>query len=102
MPQLKKLALILGLYIFALAVMPCTDDVVHHNDLDTNTELAANNVHYELCSPFCSDHDCHTHITVSFIKNTFIQLNFSDLSIVEKPIAIPTPFFAIWQPPKIG
>jgi len=99
---LKKLALILGLYIFALAVMPCTDDVVHHDEIGDKTELAANIVHYELCSPFCSDHECHTHITVSFINNNILQSQFCDLIMVEKPIAIPTPYFAIWQPPKIA
>jgi uncharacterized protein DUF6660 len=99
---LKKLAIILGLYIFALTVIPCTDDAVHHDDLAVKTELSVETPHYELCSPFCSDHDCHTHITVSFVNSTFVQQQFSDLAIVERPIAIPTPFFAIWQPPKIG
>ncbi len=82
--------------------MPCTDDVMHHDDLDTKTELTENNVHYGLCSPFCSDHECHTHITVSFINSALVQTQFCDLIGVEKPIAITTPYFPIWQPPKIA
>jgi len=83
--------------------MPCTDDLVHQeDDSSVKTELSIENTHFEICSPFCSDHDCHTHITVSFSCNSFMQTQFCDLVIVENPIAIPTPYFAIWQPPKIA
>ncbi len=100
---MKKLTVILSLYIFALTIIPCTDDLTHQDDENVaTTEMAIESTHFEICSPFCSDHDCNTPVTVSFISNTFMQTQFCELEIVEKPIAIPTPYFAIWQPPKIG
>lgn len=82
--------------------MPCTDDAVHQDDITIQTELSISNIHYELCSPFCSDHDCHTHITFGFVNTLFVQHDFSKLHRVEQPQKAPIPFFAIWQPPKIA
>lgn len=82
--------------------MPCTDNQYHQDEALVNTEHIFDGSHSELCSPFCSDHECHTHITVAFVNTLFVQQQFCELVSVELSKQIPTPYFAIWQPPKIG
>jgi len=98
----KGIAGILVLYIFALIMMPCFDDPNHQDEATTNIERIFDGSHSEICSPFCSDHNCHTHITVVYVNSTFIAEQYCEPGATEITASIPTPFFAIWQPPKIG
>jgi len=98
----KNFTTILAIYVFALIIVPCEDSEYHHDSTSTDIAYVFDGSHSELCSPFCSDHECHTHITVTFVNSTFVAEQFVKAANVEIATNIPTPFFAIWQPPKIG
>jgi len=98
----KGIATILALYVSVLVLMPCFDSPYHQDEPMANIESIFDGSHSELCSPFCCDHDCHTHITVGLVNSTFAPEQFCEIISSEIKTNIPTPFFAIWQPPKIG
>lgn len=99
---MKGIAAIFTLYIFVLVLMPCFDDPYHQAGTTTDIESIFDGSHSELCSPFCSDHDCHTHITISFVTVDFSLEQFCENHVVENPQEIAKPYFDIWQPPKIS
>ena len=99
---MKAFATILTIYVFALILIPCEDSEYHSDTASTDVEYVLGGSHYQLCSPFCADHDCHSHITVSFVNSMFVPNQFVMAVNVEVTTTIPTPFFAIWQPPKIA
>jgi len=99
---MKILAAILTVYIAALLVLPCTDYEHYRDDALAGIESVFDGNHSDVCSPFCSDHECHTHITLSFVNTVFVQMPFCEIPVVETTHFIPTPYFAIWQPPKIS
>jgi len=82
--------------------MPCFDDPNHQDQATANIEYIFDGSHAEICSPFCSDHECHTHITITFVNSTFVSEKFSEIAGVELTADIPSPYFAIWQPPRIS
>jgi uncharacterized protein DUF6660 len=98
----KKLTAILSIYILGLMFMPCFDNPNHQDEATANIEYIFDGTHSEICSPFCSDHECHTHITISFVNSTFVSAQYSEVNPTVFTTAIPTPYFAIWQPPKIS
>jgi hypothetical protein len=83
-------------------LMPCFDNPNHQDEATTAIESVFDSMHSELCSPFCSDHDCHSHITISFVNSTFGSEQYAEVSATVFTTDIPTPYFAIWQPPKIS
>ena len=99
---MKLFTAILTVYIFALIITPCDASEYHHDATANNIEHVVDGSHSELCSPFCADHDCHTHITVTFVNSLFVPNQFVKPVNVEVTATIPTLFFAIWQPPKIS
>ena len=81
--------------------MPCFDNEYHHDSDITGTEIFDGN-HLEICSPLCSDHDCHTHITLTLVKQTTSQPKYLKAQTTVLKDNIATPYFVIWQPPKIS
>jgi uncharacterized protein DUF6660 len=98
----KKIAAILAFYVFVLVLAPCFDNPYHQDEATTNIEHVFDGSHSEICSPFCSNHECHSHIAIAFVNTTFVTEQFCEITDVEIITTIPTPYFAIWQPPKIG
>gem|GEM_PF-3272073 len=99
---MKKLASLLAFYVFTLVLMPCFDNEYHQDEAAAATEHIFDGSHSELCSPFCSDHECHTHITLSLVNSFFTPEQYGEATPVEIVTEVATPFFAIWQPPKIS
>ena len=62
---MKFLAFILSIYIFALNLAPCEDNVALDNEVKTEILQAIGDDHQnsDLCSPFCNCHCCHIHAT---------------------------------------
>ena len=99
---MKAFAAILTIYVFGLILIPCEDSEYHHDSVSVDVEYVFGDSQSELCSPFCADHDCHTHITVAFVNSTYVPQQFVEAANVDITTNIPKPFFAIWQPPKIS
>lgn len=100
----------MGLLIFVLSLLPCTDheDHTHGHDSACSATAGIEQAHHsehgdqlELCSPFCHCNCCHTHLV-------FPQLDITPLSL-EVAVAhygsaqdqwsshVPN---ALWQPPN--
>jgi len=65
--QMKLLAFILAIYIFALNLAPCEDNATCDNESNTEVLHSIGDDHQhqdaDLCSPFCHCHCCHIHVT---------------------------------------
>lgn len=65
--QMKLLAFILSIYIFALNLAPCEDKAMSDNEAKTEISQAGDDDHQhqglDLCSPFCHCHCCHIYAT---------------------------------------
>lgn len=64
-------AFLFSIYIFALALMPCSDSADHSHDDEnqiaiTQTHVDAAEHHTDMCSPFCLCQCCQT---------SFVELN---------------------------
>lgn len=83
-------ALIFSVYIFALALMPCSDSADHSHDGEnqiaiTQTHGDAAEHHADMCSPFCLCQCCQTSVVelgLAFIPNLpadfeSVQSNYS-------------------------
>lgn len=99
--SMKIIAFILIFLVAGSTFIPCAD---LDADQSINTELfsdVAQDGNFDLCSPFCSCHCCHSHVVPSFLSFDFKNfplpevLSFYRTSIMEQ--AIP-----YWQPPKIS
>ena len=99
---MKGLTFILSLYVFALVLMPCFDNEYHQNESMSNINQLIDGNHLEICSPLCSDHDCHTHITLTIVDVDIDLPGYWDIEVSVLAKKTPIPFIAIWQPPKIS
>ena len=67
--QMKILAFILSIYIFALNLAPCEDNATFDNDVNTEASQDIGDDHQhqhqdaDLCSPFCHCHCCPIYAT---------------------------------------
>lgn len=103
---MKFLAFILSIYIFALNLALCEDNVALDNIVNTEILQAIGDDHQnqdsDLCSPFCQCHCCHVHILdfgiASFnpFQDTILKENFSHFDSLGKDI-----HYSLLQPPKI-
>jgi hypothetical protein len=112
---MKLFSLILSVYIFCLAVMPCSDihlvleeskqAIAHHDDHTTHDHDQDTEKH---CSPFCTCTCCHTPINFEFgIKNFVPDILYVEISTDEITfLYYDSPSTAyrntIWQPPKVN
>lgn len=109
---MKIASFILSLILFGTTLVSCSDVAASvllvekaevqlivqshdHNGAHSETQ--------DLCSPFCSCHCCHTHVV---LKNdaTFIGEieETPDTPFPHYSFYSPSPYFSIWQPPKIA
>ncbi|MEZ4773104.1 MAG: DUF6660 family protein [Bacteroidia bacterium] len=106
---MKIFTLIFSFYLFALAVMPCSDKddckyqgadqstfaSTDHSDHDTDTEN---------CSPFCMCACCGQSITNIFYPTTL--RNLTPIATKYFPVYnasfVSEVYLSIWQPPKIS
>lgn len=87
-----------------MAFKPCDDIPII--DIDSKTNVQAENEHshsdlHDLCTPFCSCHCCHTHITnnCAFCSE---ELTFFECKSTDQPFSYLSRIsFSIWDPPTI-
>jgi Family of unknown function (DUF6660) len=100
---MKLMSIILAMFILGITASPCSD-----NEQGTvDTELAVLDIHQSIptdidfCSPLCSCHCCHSHITEGTIQSN-IEEDYP--SIVDAGFHSPifdNHYFSIFQPPKV-
>jgi hypothetical protein len=107
---MKIVSFILSLFLLGATFIPCTDLAAvstgqslqqlevqlaqqDHEDAHTNS--------FDLCTPFCSCHCCHTHVTYNEAALDLKVDNSSTAGYTLYPNYLPISFFSIWQPPKI-
>lgn len=111
---MKYISLILSVYILALALLPCADQIdwcISDKGSDQAIELAETGAHdhsgdsKDLCSPLCTCSCCHINL------RTPLKSGFS--LTPPKPIVNPSPssfpllvdlklLNDIWQPPRLS
>jgi hypothetical protein len=112
---MKFFSLILSVYIFCLAIMPCNDmhllleeskqAIAHHDDHTTHDHDQDTEKH---CSPFCTCTCCHTSVNFEFgSKNVLVSTKFVQVSRVDNTFLYydsPSSTYrnTIWQPPKVN
>jgi hypothetical protein len=103
---MKLISIILVIIIAGFTLIPCDDDANDHSDqqgilVPQDGDLDGH-ADFDFCSPLCSCHCCHSHITppvfLSFITDIQYSQEFS--SYYEDHLS--SIFFPIWQPPKIA
>jgi len=79
---MRFLAFILAIYIFALNLAPCEDNVVLDSEVKTEILQSLDNDHQhqdlDICSPFCSCQCCH--ITAKHFQLTHTKLDIHIIS----------------------
>jgi len=103
---MKALAVILSLYIFILATLPCVDrpieKALHQSGLSCKD--ADNHEHEsDHCSPFCVCNCCGNPVVSmeSFLLSNVFQFS-EKLVFWYTPIIESNPYHFIWQPPKLS
>lgn len=102
---MKFLAFLLSVYILALNLAPCDDNVTHDNMDKTEILQAIGDNHQhqdsDFCSPFCICQCCHVNVIYSHFTYVKLDINiistqdFFDLKGEEKDFAT-----SIIQPPR--
>ncbi len=101
----KAISFILSIFILSMVLMPCADTPIDGVASDMGiqeTEDHNESDHHDLCSPFCTCHCCHTHITQHY---TFClgELTFFKSNPTEKPFLLVSRIsFSIWDPPPFS
>ena len=76
--SVKIIAVILSFYILALNALPCNDNSIDADNLQTEVTHSGDSDHsqgvFDLCPPFCTCHCCHVH-TIDFGAASFGLLN---------------------------
>ncbi len=103
---MKFLAAILSIYVLVLTLLPCvdvpTDNLLHKTEL-TKASTEKHTDDGDHCSPFCTCQCC-----ASPMVSHFQMFNFQTATILEQRIFsyhnldYTSPFYSIWQPPKLG
>ena len=112
---MKIFSFLLSIYIFCLAVLPCSDihlvleeskhSVAYQDDHESHDHNQNKEQH---CSPFCTCTCCHTSINVEFgSRNVLVSTKFVQVSRVDNTFLYydsPSSTFlnTIWQPPKVN
>jgi hypothetical protein len=115
---MKIFSFLLSIYIFCLAIMPCSDihlvlhEIEHSSAYHNDYESQDNRDHSEdsdnHCSPFCTCSCCHTSINFEFgSKNVLVSTKFVLVSRVDNTFLYydsPSSTYrnTIWQPPKVN
>ena len=105
------LSIILSLYVFALAAMPCADfesDSLAHENITHTTNGTDNHSHdknKDLCSPFCIC-NCCGQLTLTYVPAiTFEFQRQIEEIITSQPTytsILNSDFYgSIWQPPQL-
>ncbi|MGZ0016795.1 DUF6660 family protein [Yeosuana sp. AK3] len=101
---MKYLAIILSVYVMVLTAMPCADiHVANPNPISLELSEQSNNQasDIDLCSPFCFCHCCQTLSFPSFHDGLLFNVSKATLNTTLKESKFSSPFYPIWQPPKI-
>lgn len=104
----RLLTYICSIYFLLLAVMPCTDYSVCAEDFTTSIDIQNSTTHdhsdpsSDICSPLCVCDCCG----ISVLQPDLIVFNSTKANFgVDKRDVIhtniDTPFFSIWQPPRL-
>jgi hypothetical protein len=102
---MKLFSVILSVYIFSLAAIPCIDQAINNtfHKIEITTFDVDKHLHnHDHCSPFCTCYCC-----ASRIFDQVLYVYFSDFSIIRKKLFGYTSgydlsiYASIWQPPKI-
>ena len=112
---MKLFSLILTVYIFCLAIMPCSDihlvlnevehSAAYHSDHESHDHNQNKEQH---CSPFCTCTCCHTLINFEFGNKDiipvklFVQISTDDNTFLYYDSPSSTYRNTIWQPPKVN
>ena len=100
---MKKIALLLAIYILALSVVPCNDVHAISDIYSTGNILTQDENNHEhpldMCSPFCSCDCCHT--VAETVFQTQIIIENCEISAVITPYFYTEKesFFSLWRPP---
>lgn len=110
LPSMKWLSLLLASYILTLALMDCADvmssncaveiqelvSVVDHGDGHEHSHTSES---LDTCSPLCTCHCCHVHVTLNDLiqHNTLLELPNSTPSYLNTLKDIP--YFDFFVPP---
>ena len=77
---MKFIAFLLSMYIFALNLAPCDDNVVPDNEVKTEISKSIGDDHQhqglDLCSPFCICQCCHINATHNQFVYTELDVNY--------------------------
>jgi len=104
--MLRITAAILSMMILTMVTIPCADSLLcdstsgteQFTGLDQHQETS----HIDFCTPFCSCHCCHTHIT----QIAFFSLQDIDLYQYDSPAHSRQLYgimsFSIWDPPRLS
>lgn len=114
---MKIFSFLLSIYIFCLAILPCSDIHLVINDSEHTTYHAENESHDthdhsedsdNHCSPFCTCTCCHTSINFEFgsksvlVSRKFVQVSTVDNTFLYYDSPSTTYRNTIWQPPKVN
>jgi hypothetical protein len=104
---MKFFAFILSFYVLVLTAMPCID--VHQDNVTHKTEVSQNsqNTHHhsdaDNCSPFCTCNCCATSVIFQEHRIQLTCFSFSENQYLNSASGhFFSPFYSIWQPPKIA
>lgn len=111
---MKSISAILGIYILALAVLPCADEsnwCIFDVEETFGVELHESGNHNhgnecsDHCSPLCTCSCCHITVrtpTKNDLSTTIPKLIFADLPSFESMFVDLTYIHDIWQPPQFS
>jgi hypothetical protein len=98
--EVKVISFILSLLILSMALLPCADEPVENHvvSVEMHDQHEASGQH-DLCSPLCTCHCCHSHITQQalFCLKTFVSFSSTP---VDRPFTLLFGIsFSIWDRP---
>lgn len=111
---MKCISIILGVYLLALAVLPCADEAgwcvfdieeAFGVELHETENHNHNNDCADHCSPLCTCSCCHITLRTPVKMDVHItspRLVLSDAPLLESLLRNLTSLNDIWQPPKLG
>ena len=96
----KVASLLLSFLILTMASLPCADEPVENESVSIEAhDHHEESDHNDLCSPFCTCHCCHSHVTqhCTFCLKTFAT--FRSRPSDESFPLLSRISFSIWDPP---
>jgi len=103
---MKKLLLLLPLYLLFISCMPCADSEEGNAGNVTSVSRGTSDGHEkqdETCSPFCSCNCCGQRVSSnqSFTTSTILPVIIPKQHAVLQPFFLQSVSYDIWQPPQI-